>query len=513
MTILELINGIENKFPVDKWAVRGYNVWPIIRIKLAFLYRAKLEKLYSAPGETGTASQKVNPLLSKIQKIIDWENRSIKHKIDRYKLKKSFKRKDALVFFTFSTNRMLQDAVWHNRSVDPIVDLLKADLPVVLLEHTGLSKGRCPRYNDRYCTEVDKMIETMHYTPVIDEQEVSLEGYQSFLKYLKETLPDLESIGQLTEENIIKSVRYFDSLVGFFTEIIHGSGVKAIFTTCYYDIRSMALITACKKLNIPTIELPHGIHGEDHFAYGKWSKLPASGSQMLPDFFWSWGDLEKKAIDDWSGKVANRHKAIVGGNPWLNEWKGDKHPLAQKYQQVIQEKWGNSVKILVSLAPLNEFENVVPDSFINAIKEGPEDWQWLFRLHPRQPQSIEEIERRLKELVPDRKVNVKEATEFPLPALLKGIDTHLTFYSSIVIEAASFGIPSVVFEKGFTIYREMVFPEMLLNADETGHSIIVNVNKAISQKQPEVVLGKSQKEYLAAINLILEKAGISFRVK
>ena len=85
--------------------------------------------------------------------------------------------------------------------------------------------------------------------------------------------------------------------------------------------------------------------------------------------------------------------------------------------------------------------------FINDIvpvmNELKNDYKWWIRLHPCSMQKKDEIN---KILIDSKLINfdIDNATDFPLYALLRHMDLHITQSSAAVFEAESFGVPSIV---------------------------------------------------------------------
>jgi len=502
--VLKIINELEKRFPMDEWKAGEHHVWPLVRIKLAFLlYLDGTPKADSpmAPVDPG----KPFSISKKIKTIVNWQNRSIKHRIDNYFVEKKIKRPGTIAFFSLVANRTLLENVWHNRSVDPIVDDLKNwGLPLALFEYKGYGAFKFPRYNNEICINFDQVFNSNITNKTIPGDAISLPRYDEFLTSVKAEFPQLET-KTISREVTVKTMDYFDAAVAYFYKLLKNSGIQICFTTCYYEMKMMALIAACKKANIRSVELPHGTHGDTHAGYGKWMKVPQQGYAALPDVFWCWSRYEKAAIDEWSVPQRTPHKAVVGGNPWLQAWKDDNHPMVKKFDAKINTlKKEGQLQILYTVQPFGTFDEALPPYVIEAIRRSPANWQWLVRLHPRQAQPLSQFEKVLKQEAPNANCNIKEATELPLPALLRHADVHFTAFSSTVVEAAAFNVPSVVFENGNAIFKTLVVPELLHCSDTNAKSIIegiqIQLNNPYEQAAEEIdfkavlkkLLGNSQ---------------------
>ena len=83
----------------------------------------------------------------------------------------------------------------------------------------------------------------------------------------------------------------------------------------------MAFNLSCRRFGIPSIDIQHGVQGDYNAGYGRWLRVPVAGYELLPSIFWCWSKDEADSIEKWSQKVQASHKAIVGGNLFLDLWR------------------------------------------------------------------------------------------------------------------------------------------------------------------------------------------------
>ena len=90
------------------------------------------------------------------------------------------------------------------------------------------------------------------------------------------------------------------------------------------------------------------------------------------------------------------------------------------------------------------------------MKRSPKDWLWLIRLHPLRRHTAPEI----KNILNNSGINnfeIEKATSLPLFGLLMMVDHHVTIFSSVVIEAATFGIQtSLIGTEGRDIFKSQI---------------------------------------------------------
>jgi len=137
---------------------------------------------------------------------------------------------------------------------------------------------------------------------------------------------------------------------------------------------------------------------------------------------------------------------------------------------------------------------------------------WWLRVHPGKVKEKDVFKR----LVQEAGISTGEvdlATDFPLYALLRQMDLHLTFYSSSVLEAKDFGVPSVVVgDYGKELFSDQISSGWAFPAD-TPEEIILGIksqfhnreelNKTGSRRYGGKVEGK------AGLIGLMKEAGIS----
>lgn len=220
---------------------------------------------------------------------------------------------------------------------------------------------------------------------------------------------------------------------------------KAVFVVSYYSLEGMAINLACREMGIPSVDLQHGIQGDLHAAYARWQKIPDDGFELLPEIFWVWDESDAATIRMWSGSANCRHRPVVGGNLWMNEWRYGEGDIVAGYDRIMQDaiaatpgKHHALVTLQTGLA--NE---VSLGELLSAVRGCQQNWRWWVRLHPCMLDEREAVRAMLqKHGIQDAEIDL--ATDLPLYALLRFMDIHVTHSSSTVIEAELFGIPSIV---------------------------------------------------------------------
>ena len=435
--IMNAINQMEDDNPVDRWMMRGIHVWPIIRVIISdslFGFSSKSsasQTVFSVPGKSLT-------------EIISNNVPFLEASLDNFRLARPEKY-DA-VFLSVAQYRTLLKNHWYDRHCDPIIDqLTDMDKVSFVMEYAANNRFLLPRYRPAF--SIQHMIAFTRLKSLMlassGVKELSrLEGFDNFCRHLA-----LYGV-TLKRDYLARAIIYIRLMADYFKSILEPMMPQYAFVACYYGLTSLAYVLACNELQIRSVDIQHGVQGELHFGYGRWHKVPACGYNVLPANFFCWNREDADAINRWSGRTST-HKAVAVGNQWLNAWRRDSD-IVQFYDKLFTSNPGfNKFNILIAL------QLELPNWIFEVIANSPADWTWWVRLHP-----AIEYGRKVEEAfsVPrDSKVIIKEATELPLPALLRHVSCHVTTNSSVTVEAGYFGVPTILLdETGKQYYRQYI---------------------------------------------------------
>lgn len=271
-------------------------------------------------------------------------------------------------------------------------------------------------------------------------RHIALEGIEEALAFFRrkglgDSTPTVEGI--LREALMVKVFsRFFDGMLDILKPAV-------AFVVEYDNPKGMAFNLVCRRRGITTVEIPHGYHGELNIGYGRWIRVPEGGYELLPSVFWCWSEVEASMLRSWCGGTGTPHRVVVGGNPWLEWWIQGTDEIVARYDRILyglKDRHPGDVHILTT------YEEGMPKIF-DLIRESPSAWRWWLRLHPCRLHEREEIRSVLTERGLHN-VLLDQATDLPLYALLRHMDVHLTEWSSVLLEAESFGVPSVVTHPG-----------------------------------------------------------------
>lgn len=498
--IMDLINAIEERYAVDRWTVDGIHVWPILRIRLSFdLFYA----YHTAPRRVAKkwvrmSARAFNLIKSTFQfvysSLSDVRNNAIPHKqVD-------------VVFISDGLSYAFLEGVWYEKFCDPLIAEVKASGRTSLLISLR-REYRTPRYSASLF--IQPLMDIINFKDFFFSRAMTssvelsreLSDCNAYLasRQVRARLPKLH--------DIVGEVRHLQGMSKAYQWLFNRLKPSAVFIVSYYNLDGMAINLACRKLNIQSVDIQHGFQGNLHAAYGRWRKVPESGYELLPSIFWCWSDGDVEAISKWSAAVTRWHRPLRGGNLWLDQWLTDEQPVVRRYDKRIQEileQYPGQRHILVTLQTgLADLKTLSP--ILEAMQRSKEIWRWWVRLHPCMTRDRKTIKKLLQNYgIVD--IDIDIATDFPLYALLRHMDVHITHSSSTVIEAQMFDVPSVVFSaRGHEYFPDQIASAWALPAFTTTE-IVQAIQTQLDRRDSHISGEKGQPQSVSdALSRILQR--------
>jgi hypothetical protein len=259
--------------------------------------------------------------------------------------------------------------------------------------------------------------------------------------HINAILADLAPQFRLDADGLINRYARYVRKEAFFRQVVEILQPKALF---YSSFTGWAPLTwACRNLGIPTIDIQHGGQSSYHYLTTHWTKVPAEGYELMPDYFWCWSETNRRFIEPWLPGGARRHVPLVGGNRNVATWKrSGEASLSPAEREELARLRAKDKVILVTLG--YSVEDILPPPLVEAAARRPQ-WTWLFRLHPlhRGPSTVESVRRQLADAgVADAEVDMP--TQHRLHALLTAAHHHVTPFSTAGREALAFGVPTLI---------------------------------------------------------------------
>jgi len=457
---MDFIKRLEARYPVEEWTIDGILVWPMIRVTFAEDMFAR--QFRSAPAAHSSARHR-DP---SFQTILAHTWGYLKAYSKDHRGNDRLKGQVDYVFLTNTLRRQKLMGHYYDRICDPVIDnLRRKGKKVTVLEMTADHHFLYPRHNPSIWLQLkadhQNLFRRIRSRGAKPSPQVSLTGWEAFRQ---EIAPMVTSIDDYDLPAIIDKTLRLRDRADLFKKLLMQARPQTAFADSFYAEAGMAFCLACRELDIPVIDIQHGVTGEYHRHYASWTRVPAAGYQLLPAIFWCWTEEDARVIENWSAGNS-RHRAVVKGNPWLMMWKAGDSQITSWYDARIEERFGDKTLILITLqSHLSDYG--LFDWLIEAMQHGDENWQWLVKLHPKNRNEIQVIEARLKSCGV-MNADVKTATEFPLPALLRHVKVHITGYSTSLLDALEFGIPSIItHESGREIFADQLAAKDAVSVQE-----------------------------------------------
>ena len=433
--IMDVIRDMERRFAVDQWTVDGVALWPFLRVRLNFdLFRA--HQLHQPAVSLAVRA------LSVARNAVRFCYASLAD-VRRNRLRAG--RAD-VVFLSDGLSFALLNGVWYEKYCDPLIERFRERGLSSLLVSPGHAY-HIPRHTPSLFIQprLDAvMVRRTLHVPRMAVSDTFNREYPEYARRLGEL--DL-NVQALAPDAVCRYAAIIRDIAKLYRGILSRAGARLAFIVCYYSVEGMAFTLACRELGIPSVELQHGggIEGDLHVAYAAWTKVPQDGYALLPSHFWCWTGNDVEVIRRWNATVAGLHQPVLGGNPWLNEWRAGRSAVVSEYDQRIAAAQGAAAdkrQLLVTLQyGLADDRALGP--LLGAIRRTQHEWRWWVRLHPVMLNERDAV-RSLLTRHGIVEYDLDAASDLPLYALLRRMDLHLTHSSATVIEASEFGIPSVI---------------------------------------------------------------------
>ena len=428
--LLSALATIESRFPVLEWRADGIDVWPLVRIRW-FMRQWLID--YGSPGQP---ERKLSRLFNRANALIGGPFRA--NRAHRTPDVRGLDQACDVVLLSDGVSYSQLDGRSADRFCDPVFKALR--------NRGVLAEIWTPSHDYRH----DRLCPSRYIQPRIDRANLvgavkARVGSASLPEHARVTdwLRANDLHAESAEIGRIRSDAYrVAALAKMFRKMLLSARPRLAFVVGYYSVETMAFLLACRRLRIATAEIQHGVQGAMHPAYAAWPRPVGPVHELLPDTFWVWSEWEKQIIDAWAH--GSGHRAIVGGNPWMDVWtQPHDWPMTQsshaRASTMRSRAQGRAVVLVTLQYGFMNAEQISP--LIELVRARPDGLMFWIRLHPLMLGRREEI----RQLLPANGCfELDEPTDLPLQALLTCTDVHMTHSSSTVIEAAQFGVLSVI---------------------------------------------------------------------
>jgi hypothetical protein len=430
--LMAILGQLEAKFPVAEWRAGETPLWPLLRVRWFF---AEWERHYTSGASGGVRGRR----LAQMARGALAASRARSQDRDR---NRSAASSADIVCLSDGVSFSQLDGRWIERFCDPVLAAARDGGWRGAL-WTPLHAYHLPRWSPSAFLQpaIDRCNLRGMLRARLAPPQLHLPGHAEVLRALAAAgFGDAE----LQQRRIAADAARLEAVSRLHARLLERARPRLAFVVSYYSLEGMAFVLACHRARVPVVELQHGVQGEFHPAYAAWQAVvPAGGKHpLLPDVFWVWSPWEAGVIGRWSEGTA--HAALDGGNPWAGIWSaGSPWPgvaSALDAAGALKARASGRPVVLATLQyGLAASEQLDPlAAFIRTA--GQEFAVWV-RLHPAMRERREEVRALLAAAGP---FELDACSDVPLQALLPQVDVHWTHSSSTVIDAAQFGVPSVL---------------------------------------------------------------------
>lgn len=461
--MLELFNGLEHEFNPYQHRIDGAPIWPLLRISL---------------GTGSMSSEMMNrpPIMNiELSKRIA---RIFSGLAQQWKLYRHVSCE--FLFFTSPVYQYTLNGATIDRLAHPMIQAA-AELGrhSVLIVKDGPSLPPLLPVKNCHIIPLYDLIysKSLLFWRKPKKKIKSLTEFQPIIKKLSQALP------MVAQVDLDQALHTFRFNLEFYFPIIRKLAPSHVFLSCWYAVENLAIAHICHELDIPCTDLQHGVQGPAHLAYGTWADLPKGGCSTIPSRFWCWDEESARNIRSWA--PPHQHRPFVGGYAWFGP---NRLPT--------NDQRSHRHRILYSMQPISD---PIPERLGALIKNGSPDHFWTFRLHPAARSHKDVLMKWVERWGITDKVALEDPLSVPLVESLSNSNIHITQYSSVILEAAYLGIPSIALHSNAkNIFNDLLLSGVLISCDsiEKLPTLLVRTRNSTSEMVEIIPLGQRLKEFL-----------------
>jgi len=465
--VMDIINDIEEQFPVEQWLIENVHIWSVIRSTLFGMTAEKTHKRIS--NSKSTEKNLICEIKSK--KDVSW----LKNKVDA-------------VFLSRAGFRSSIDGIWYSRFCDPLVDELKSmNLKTLSLDYLiGDNEYRYPEYKQSIHIQ-NHLNYVLSRNNENENIEYNLVGFKAFLYKLKTLkIKTKLNVPSFSFESVINDYILIRRWSDYFKMIFLNVKPKIGFVSVYQNHIGYAFCLACRECGVVSVDIQHGLHFENP-VYVRWNKIPKNGYELVPNYFWCFDKMYVDMIKNWTKNISEIHNAVDGGNTWIEMCLKDDKKLLKNIDIDVKEKlsWMLSKTNCVNILYTHTSPGKIPDIVLKAIKSSPDNWNWLIRFHPMTPQDDKNRDINLLKSIGNSNIEYKFSTELPLLGLLSLSDVNVTLGSSTTEEATHFGVPTILLDSNpyFRRLYKSAFNSGLAKVANSTDSLLSVINEEVGKRE------------------------------
>ncbi|USO01282.1 MAG: hypothetical protein H6849_04285 [Alphaproteobacteria bacterium] len=429
--ILNLINEIEDKFPVDVWSVNEIKIWPLIRNSFCSSMLSKHRSIKL------TKQTKINKYINVIKlpfvAVIF---------ITKLLMKILFKGECEVMYLSDGVSRMVFDK-GYDKFCDPLHDTLSEKEPGIIGLYFSQLSFKDSQLRSKY-TSLEILHEISYFIARIYCKIIKIESllpeYEDFLKFI-----DKHELESFYRKDIIVQNAIMIKICAFvFDLVIKLKKIKKSYIVCYYGILGYALSLSSRKNDIDLYEIQHGTIVNCP-AYHKWNKVPDDGYALVPNKFLLWDDISVRTFNTENSYNFTKIRTAEEFGLIPLKSKKIKSYINNQAAEVLEIAKNFKAMIFVSLQPQFYGQNDW-DVLAEFIKKCNESYLWWIRPHVAYKDSfgLEKVSSLCGSNI------FIDNGDYSIYSILDNAKLMITTASATVIESCIYKIPSLLLsETGF----------------------------------------------------------------
>jgi hypothetical protein len=450
---LDLVDKIEARFAVARWRSGDVDLWPAARVDL-FLDLFKAGGADSArpapPFLPRMAGNLATPLTNA------WKSRD---DLDHWL---PWPRPADAVLLGDGVSLDKAGGAWRDRHGEPVLAALERQgLSTFLMQPGALD--RLPWARPTFPANIIAVRGAL--AAALDRTPADLPDHAAVLDFLARQGAAAPS---LSLPRLVKRARTIAATANEFQRVLRAVRPRLGFVVTYYAGLGHAFALACRRQDLLCVDLQHCPQGGAHRGY-RWPSLPERGYSTLPAVFWTWTSEEAARVAAWASPW---HRPLHGGHSQLATFLDDEDPTAGLWDErfvAIGAPPAFEREILVALQPIGG-RRAVWEALARQIEAAPPSWRWWIRRHPSST-VFQDAEHDSLRALGRPNVVVEEASELPLPALLRRMSAVVSLASGAATEAAAFGVPALFIDREALA----LFPDLI----ERGEAELIGVGEVV----------------------------------
>lgn len=257
----------------------------------------------------------------------------------------------------------------------------------------------------------------------------------------------------------------------YFTKMLKNIHPKVIVEVCGYSTNSLTINEIASKMNIPTIELQHGIIGKEHISYNFWANRKYD---CLPDKLLVFSDYWKNTCRFPIGQ----ENIVSCGYPFAE--------MQKKRYPARQERDNDSVSILILSQPIFH-DKLVPfiEETLHLLKRTDLSFSIMYKLHPTEySKSIDEW----STLTKYKEVSIINNSDIQLYEMFASSDIQIGMTSTSIFEGLLYNLDTYILDIGNSKERMQDlcnegYAKMINSPNDLFHCLAEYKRRKVEKKQ------------------------------